>query len=259
MLNPLATKLSQLAGFKIASVEELEFGPRRNVAAHHDILSHGADITHTTLLLSGMAFRYKVMGEGCRAIIGFLVPGDFTNPMVPSRQRLDYAVGTLTTCEVVDVPCRTLQALAELNPQLAEALWLSFHMDAAIQRDWTAIVSQFSADKRVANLLCEIRRRLELVGLADRKSLPLPLRQQDLADAMGLSVVHVNRVMQDLRHRELIRTGDRTVFIPDLDQLEAFAGYDAGTVPKMDPPGTSQSMPAVERSIAILRSAPQQA
>lgn len=239
MLNPLATKLNRLGGFRVANAYELEFGPGRKVAAPQDIHPHGAEITHTTLLLSGMAFRYKMMAQGRRAIIGILVPGDFTNPIFPSRQQLDYAVGTLTTCEVVDVPSRHLQDLAGSNPRLAEALWSCFQVDGAIQRDWTAIIGQFCADKRVAHLLCEIRRRLELVGLADRETFSLPLKQQDLADAMGLSVVHANRVMQELRRRGLIRTVNRTVFIPDLDQLEEFAGYDTGALPKVGPPETS--------------------
>src|SRR5262249_11372754 len=96
----------------------------------------------------------------------------------------------------------------------------------SIQRAWLANISQFAADRRMAHLLCELRQRLAMVSLADGQSFRLPLTQQELADALGLSTVHVNRVMQHLKEQGLIRAMDRTVFIPDLDHLEEFAEFD---------------------------------
>jgi CRP-like cAMP-binding protein len=247
MQNPLILKLDQLCGLDVMDHGHLDFGPGRTVAVHHDIIGDGSDTSSTSLLLSGMACRYKMMGDGRRAIVGFLVPGDFTNLLFPSRQRLDFGVAALTPCEVVDVPCAVLQRLTSDNSPLGNALWACAQMDAAIQRAWTAIISQCPADKRMAHLLCELRQRFALVGLADGESFRLPLTQQELADAMGLSTVHVNRVLQHLKELRLIRMVDRIVSIPSLDALESFADFDPAYLQLTDrsmrnfPPGTRQS------------------
>jgi len=164
------------------------------------------------------------MGEQ-RAILGFLVPGDFTNPPFPDHQRLNFGVSALTTCKVMNVSCAHLREVASHTPQLSTALWTLNQMDHAILLSWLAQNSHCPADKRLAHLLCELRARLALVGLADDNSFLLPLTQEDLADALGLSTVHVNRVLQHLRELDIIRSMGRTVSIPDLGQLEAFAGF----------------------------------
>jgi len=228
MQNPLILKLDHLCGLEPADQARLDFGPARTVAAHHDILGDGSQVSHTSLLLSGIACRYKMMGDGRRAIVGFLLPGDFTNLLFADRQKLDFGVAALTPCEVTDVSCATLQALASAHPQLARALWASTQMDQAVQRAWLANISQCTGDKRMAHLLCELRQRLAMVGLADGESFRLPITQQELADALGLSTVHVNRVLQHLKELDLIRMMDRNVIIPDLDRLEAFADFDPG-------------------------------
>jgi CRP-like cAMP-binding protein len=228
MRNPLILKLDHLCGMDPADHGLLEFGPARNVPLHHDIAREGSEVSHTTLLLSGIACRYKMMGDGRRAIVGFLVPGDFTSLLFPDRQKLDFGVAALTPCEVIDVPCATLREITRQSPWLTNALWCCAQMDQAIQRTWLANISQCAADKRMAHLLCELRLRLALVELAGPESFRLSITQQELADALGLSTVHVNRVLQHLKERDLIRVMDRTVFIPDLNRLEGFADFDPG-------------------------------
>jgi hypothetical protein len=114
--------------------------------------------------------------------------------------------------------------------------------DEAIARAWMANISQQPADKRTAHLLCELRHRLALVALADQYRFPLPLTQQDLADALGISVVHVNRVLQGLKRLGLIRSDDHEIFIPDLGRLEQFAEFN----PDYLHPGGLKTVPAGE-------------
>jgi len=224
MHNPLTLKLERLCGLEAAECAGLSFGEPSFVDAHEDILADGHVVSSAKLILSGIACHYKLMRDGRRAITAFLLPGDFTNHQMPERQRLNFAVGALTPCRVVDVPLATWRNGE--NSRLSHALFLSMMIDIAIQRAWLANISQQPADKRVAHLLCEFRHRLALVGLADGSSFRLPLIQQDLADAQGLSVVHVNRVLQHIKEVGLIRIRDRTVLIGDLSRLEAFAEFD---------------------------------
>jgi len=236
MLNPLITKLSCLYGLEPADYSGLRFGEAHLAAPHQEILSDGQTVSHAGLLLSGVACRYKAIGDGRRAIIAFLLPGDFTNQQMPERQRLDFGVAALTACEYANVP---LAAWRDFNRQtrLSHALSLCTMTDMAIQRAWLANISQRPADRRLANLFCELRYRLALVGQADDHSFRLPLIQQDLADALGLSTVHVNRVMQHIKELGLIRIRDRVILIGDLARLEKFAEFDPsylhleGTVP----------------------------
>jgi CRP-like cAMP-binding protein len=226
MQNPLVLKLDRACGLDAALHSLLDFGPSRLVGAHVDIVGDGSEVSHTGLLVRGLACRYKILGGGRRAILGFLVPGDFTNLPFPDRQRLDFGVTALTGCEVVDVSCAHLRELASASPRLGAALWALIQMDQAILLRWLTQVGQCPADKRLAHLLCELRERLALVGLADDHSFRLPLTQEELGDALGLSTVHVNRVLQHLRELSMIRTADRTVSIPELGRFETFAEFD---------------------------------
>jgi CRP-like cAMP-binding protein len=224
--NPLILKLENLCGLDDADCSPLTFGPSRAVEINRDIVGDGSEASQTYLMLDGMACRYKAKADGKRAIIGFLIPGDFTHQMLFSRHRLDFGVAALTPCDVVDVPLSVLSRVASGNSRLAEGLQACTELDCAIQRTWLVTGRHAMAENSIAHLLCELRHRLALVGLANRDSFYLPMPQQVLADAAGLSVVHVNRVIQHLKEMRLIAIQNRQVYIPDLYRLEQFAGYD---------------------------------
>lgn len=224
MHNPLVIKLSHLCGLDPSDCSALRFGEPRLAAPHEEILSDGQLVSHAGLLLSGIAARYKMVGDGRRAITAFFVPGDFTNHQMPERQRLDFGVVALTQCEILDVPLSAWRDVG--RTRLSDALSLVAMTDMAIQRAWLANLSQRPADKRLAHLLCELRHRLALVDMADGHSFRLPLIQQDLADALGLSTVHVNRVLQHIKEMGLIRIRERMILIGDLERLEHFAEFD---------------------------------
>ena len=228
MHNPLITKLNRLCGLEPADCSALHFGQPRLTAPHEEILSDGQIVAHAGLLLSGMACCYKMVGDGRRAITAFFLPGDFINQQMPERQRLDYGVTALTPCEIADVPLAHWRDLGATRSRLSQALSLLTVTDMAIQRAWLANLSQRPADKRLAHLLCELRHRLALVDMADGHSFRLPLIQQDLADALGLSTVHVNRVLQHIKELGLIRVRERVILIGDLERLEQFAEFDPG-------------------------------
>ena len=226
MQNALLTKLNRLCGLEPADWASLRFGEPRHAVPHEELLSDGQVVSHAGLLLSGFACRYKMVGDGRRAITAFFVPGDFTNQQMSEHQRLDFGVTTLTVCEIVDVPLATWRDPGSGRTRLSHALTLLAMTDMAIQRAWLANISQRPADKRLAHLLCELRHRLSLVDMADSHSFRMPLIQQDLADALGLSTVHVNRVMQHIKEMGLIRVRDRMILIGDLERLEKFAEFD---------------------------------
>lgn len=253
MHNPLIQKLDRIWGLEPSDRVALAFGEPRFVQAHHDILAPSREMSHFSLVVSGIACRYKMMADGRRAILAFLLPGDFTTPHIPEPITPDFGVIALTPSEIVEVPCAQLQALVRGNPRLARALSWCAIVDSSIQRAWLANISQFAADRRMAHLLCELRQRLATVSLADGQSFRLPLTQQELADALGLSTVHVNRVMQHLKELGLIRVMDRTVFIPDLSLLEEFAEFDADYLHPQSQNVHQQSVPAA--SIAGSQSA----
>ena len=224
MIDPLTLKLERLCGLGPSDgLGRVRWEPLF-VAAHCDILSEGQVVPGTKLLLSGTACQYKRMRDGQRAITGFLLPGDFTNPPMPERQRLDHSVAALTRCEIADVPMGELRSSG--GNGVHYALDLCMMIESAIKRAWLANIGQRPADRRMAHLLCELRHRLAVVDLADSHGFHLALVQQDLADALGLSPVHVNRVLQQLKQSRLLSIRERTFQIADLGRLEAFAQFD---------------------------------
>lgn len=197
----------------------------RKIRQHSDMLYEGQTVEHAVLLLNGAACRYKNMGGGRRAIVGIIIPGDFATPVNLVGQS-DVGISALTECDVLEIPIDVLRTRAAVDPDLARLLEKSAWVEGATLRSWVANLSQ-QAPQRVAHLLCEIRHRLAMVQLASRDNFRLPLRQCELADALGCSSVHINRVLQELRRLDLIRTSGQSVLVPNLERLEAFAGFNA--------------------------------
>jgi CRP-like cAMP-binding protein len=226
MHNTLFLKLDRTGWQRLAEREGVTLGEPRLVHPGADILSEGTFAPHPSLLLAGIACRYKMLGDGRRAIVAFLVPGDFVSPCFQQDNKADFGVSALTVCEVAELPRLAERALDGGSTELLRALLRVDLVDRAIQRMWLANIGQCNADKRLAHLLCELRHRLTQVGLADARGVPFPMTQADLADALGLSQVHVNRVMQHLKELGLVRTANRIVQFPHPDLLEAFADFD---------------------------------
>jgi CRP-like cAMP-binding protein len=175
-------------------------------------------------VLEGILARYKICGDK-RAVLSYLLPGDFCGPHPDWHAPLDHGICSLTHVTVAEVPHHLLQECLHSEPDLAKALTTLYLSEVAIQRQWLANMGR-SADKRLAHLICELRARLAQVGLADERSFQLGLTQQEMSEALGISAVHVNRTLQHLKDLGLLRILDRRVMIADLAKLEAFAEFD---------------------------------
>jgi len=206
-------------------IEEL---PERtlHVQRREDILN-GSTPTSVHLIRTGLAGRYTLLGEGQRQITAFLVPGDCCDLSALLMRDMDHSVAAFGPCEVAVVPHQRLFAAIEKHPRLGLALWGNTLLDAAIHRKWVANVGRQSAYARIAHLFCEISFRLKSVGLSHGHVFDLRLTQGDLGDATGLSIVHVNRTVKQLREDKLIRMSrGRVVQLLDWERLTELAEFD---------------------------------
>jgi len=138
---------------------------------------------------------------------------------------MDHSLGTLSACQIVEVPRERVLKLIE-RPAIARALWVAALVDGATLREWLVNIGSRSGEERVAHLLCELLFRLRAVGMANGDSYELPITQGELADTMGLSDVHMNRVIQTLRKEKLITLKSKNLVILDLERMKEFSDFD---------------------------------
>jgi CRP-like cAMP-binding protein len=198
----------------------------RSVPADQTLIRNGVELNSSLLLLDGWLARCKDLPGGERQVTQLHVPGDFADLHGFSLKRLDHDVATLTDCEIAVVPHARIAALMESFPRLARLYWFSTNVDAAITRELALSLGQRSALSRMAHLFCELYVRLDLVGRADADGYAFPLTQRELAECLGLTVVHANRTLQELRRRGLIELENRRLRILDREGLEEVAEFD---------------------------------
>ena len=191
----------------------------RSVAAREDIIREGDNPEVVNLILDGWACRYKLLEDGRRQIVAFFVPGDLCDLNVFILKEMDHSLGALTPVTVAEIPREALEEVTRAHPRVTQALWWETLVTAAIQREWTLSIGQRDAMERLAHLFCELFIRLRSVGLSDGDSCHFPLAQTMLAEATGLSPVHVSRTMTALREEGLVGLRERRLTIPDLDAL----------------------------------------
>lgn len=199
--------------------EAVEFCEDYDIVRLHDRM------TQSHLLLEGWAFRYIALADGRRQIVAVHVPGDFVDLHSFPLQVMDHSVATFTRCRVALAPHGRLRGVTDAHPHLARLFWLSTLIDAAIHRQWLA-GGQRSALERAAHLLCELHVRLEMVGLARDLTFGMPMSQIEFADALSVSAVHANRVLQELRSGGVVSWQQRTVRIQDWQRLVEIAEFD---------------------------------
>jgi len=227
-LEPFFRKLRQGCGISRGDesvlTETLGRATRR-VGAHQDLLRIGEKADSMKLVLEGFACRYKILPDGRRQIVAYLLPGDICDLHVTILGAMDHNIGTLTPCTVLDVPDGAIQDLTQTNNTIARALWWGTLVDEAILREWLVNVGQRTAIERIAHLFCELLLRLRVIGLTDGDSCDMPLTQQEIGDTLGLSTVHVNRVLQELRSSNLIELRNKRLSIRDLPALRALGQF----------------------------------
>jgi len=179
-----------------------------------------ADIARSCcVLLSGFAYRHKIVRDGARQIVSINVPGDMVDLHNSFLGVADHNVQMLTAGEVAVIPSRAVQDIAYLRPAIGRAMLLDTLVDGSIFREWIANVGRRDARSRVAHLLCEFAVRLQAAGESEARNYHLPMTQEQLGDATGLTAVHVNRTIQALRQDGLISTDKRSVTIENWEGL----------------------------------------
>ena len=181
---------------------------------------------NSNLLLEGFVYRYKDLKDGARQTLQLAVPGDFIDLHSLLLKQLDHDISTFTDCRIALFPHERLKVLIVEHQHLGRLLWLTTIVDAAIHREWMLSLGRRDARSRLAHLFCELQVRLTAAGLAEHGTYELPLTQTDLAEILGLTPVHVNRILRELREEGLVAFRSKTVEIGDWDGLVRVAEFD---------------------------------
>lgn len=223
-----------------AAIGEVKtFGPRKIIARA------GEPLKESTLLLEGIVSRYIDDRNGLRQLVAIHLPGDFLDLHAFPLKVLDHDVATLTSSTVATVPHAELEAITQQLPQLARKLWFATLLDAAIHRAWLFRLGRLDATGRVAHFLCETNARLFSAGLSDGRRFALAVTQTDLAEICGLTTVHVNRVVRQLREEGLCVFRSSLVDILDPPGLAVRGQFDPAYLYIDDDDG----LPVIQRPI----------
>ncbi len=193
--------------------------PRSNVLRQGDVPT----VAH--VLLEGHTYRYKLLRDGRRQITALLVPGDISDLEAVIRGHADYSVAAMTRCVLGEVPVNAIADPASADPEIARALWRRLLRDEAISRERLVNIGCRTALERVAHLVCELRLRLQAVGLTKGDAFKMQLTQAELADVLGMSTVHINRVLKQLRENGLVKFSQSTMSILNVPALEKLADF----------------------------------
>lgn len=215
------TRLSQDDKAAIARISKVS----RTVAARRDLIREGERPKYVHLMVDGWACRYKALPDGRRQIVSFFVPGDFCDLNVYVLSQMDHSIGAITRLSVADIDREDMDGLTSQFPRITQAMWWESLVNAAIQREWTLNIGQRTAYERIGHLLVELFLRLRSVGMTNGISCDFPLTQTDIADATGLTAIHVNRTLQELRRDGLIVLEHKRLTIPDLQKLKDAAMF----------------------------------
>ena len=191
----------------------------RNLEAGQYAVREGDAPTHSCLVVSGFAIRHKIVGDGGRQIVNVHLAGDMVDLQNTLLAIADHNVQALYRMTAAFIPREALSQLAFSRPAVGKALWIETLIEGSISREWIANVGRRDAQTRVAHLLCEFAYRLDAVGIGPECNYELPMTQEQLADAIGLTPVHVNRTLKALDASGLTRRSKRSIVITDLEAL----------------------------------------
>ncbi|WP_075292824.1 Crp/Fnr family transcriptional regulator [Pararhizobium arenae] len=228
MIDRLILTLSTRDALTTDEIATLESVVKRDrvVPSGEDIVIEGSRPTESTLLLDGVAARYRVLEDGKRQITALHVPGDFVDLHAFLLKTMDHSVVALSPCRIASAAHRDLCEISATNPHLTRMLWLSTVIDGAIHREWIVAIGRRSKKSHLAHLICELYVRLTVVGMVSEMSFHLPMSQAEVADALGVSLVHLNKTLQILRLDGVVRWVDRIVTILNWERLAEIAEFD---------------------------------
>lgn len=191
----------------------------REVPRRTDIIHEGDRPDCVRVVMEGIACRYKLLRDGSRQITAFLVPGDLCNPHITRLQEMDHGIASVSPCMIAEIPPSTIRKLAARHPRVMDGLVWASLADESVMREWIVGLGRRMADRNMAHLICELYARLEAVELVEDQSFHMPITQNELSDALGITTVHTNRTMADLRDRGLIAFEGRWLKVLDLAGL----------------------------------------
>lgn len=231
MAHPLASLVHKLR--RLGSISERDQAVIRALPHHtravrpqETLIRQGDTPDHCTLLLSGLAARDRTTSAGARQLLGFCVAGDFLDL---DSGLMGCAHDNVQMIGAGEIACISLDALTHLafaHPIIGRLLWIDTLIHASIAREWILNVGRRDARTRLLHLLCELATRQEQAGVGGHHELTLPLTQEQLADALGLTSVHVNRMLQSLRDEPAIERAGRTIRIKDWRSIARMADFD---------------------------------
>lgn len=198
----------------------------RTYPARRDLIREGDSSGPVLVMLEGWACRYKLVPGGGRQITAFLLPGDVCDTHVGVIDKIDYSLCTLTAARVAFVPRDAMNKFLGARASIAHAFWKMHLVDESVLRSWIVNMGRRSAIERIAHLMCELHVRARVVATGNQNHCPMPLTQIVLADALGLTPVHVNRVLKILKATDVMTIGAGTLTISDFSKLAALAGFD---------------------------------
>ena len=229
-LMPLVRKLDYWAEFGAADEKAILDLPHRTkrLERHGHIVREREKTTHSCLMLSGFAIRHKIVAGGARQIVAIHMKGDMVDLQNSFLGVADHSVQVLTESDVAFIPRDASKKLAFDRPNVGMAMWFDTLVDGSIFREWIANVGRRDAQTRLAHLLCEFSLRLKVAGLGEAMEYELPMTQEQIADATGLTPVHVNRTLKVLEAKRLIeRRSSRNVTIGDWKKLAETGDFDS--------------------------------
>jgi CRP-like cAMP-binding protein len=230
MTNPLTMKLEQFTRFEQAErqrLDELLTYPTKTYARGVDIIAEGEKVQDIHLVLTGLAARSKMLPDGRRQIMAFLVPGDLCDVEVFVLEAMDHNITAMSQTTCVLIPAKVIEDLLTESSKLTKALWWSTMTDSAVLREWIVDHGSRDARERMAHLFYEMLIRYRIVAETTDDSFAFPLTQEDLSEATGMTPMHVNRTLQQLRSEGLIDLRNKVLTVLDTERLKEAAQYEA--------------------------------
>ena len=229
VLAPMVAKLQQWRPLSYDDQAALLALPHRviKLRPREYVVREGDRPQSSCLMLSGFSFRHKVAGNGGRQVFSIHMKGDLADLQNSLLGTADHNLQTLTHVEAALIPVEAVQEIAFARPDIGRAMWYETLVDASIFREWTLNVGRRDARTRTAHMLCEFALRLEVAGLGEKCNYQLPMSQEQLADALGLTPVHTNRTLMSLGEDGLISRTHRAVRIEDWPRLAEAGDFDS--------------------------------
>jgi CRP-like cAMP-binding protein len=198
----------------------------RKVPARQDLIREGDRPGPMFVMLEGWACRYKILPSGTRQILAFLMPGDACDPQIGLLAEMDHSIQTITSALVATIDRSDVDSLMDNHRGIAKSIYMAQLVDEATMRAWITSMGRRTSIERVAHLMCELYLRAHAIGLTTEPKLTLPLSQLMLADALGMTPVHLNRVLKGLRVQGAMTLTRGSLIIEDPKKLVEIAGFD---------------------------------